>query len=112
MLDGVVCRAGMAIFAGGAVLLVLRGLLAAPPLGLRFDGGGALRFGLNASVVAAAVALLGSEEHTSKLQSLMRITYAVFCLKKKNESDDVGTSSTTQQIVTQSVTTKKCTHYT
>src|SRR3546814_10696750 len=24
-----------------------------------------------------------SEEHTSKLQSLMRITYAVFCLKKK-----------------------------
>src|SRR3546814_5624085 len=58
MLDGVVFRAGMAIFAGGAVLLVLRGLLAAPPLGLRFDGGGALRFGLNASVVAAAVALL------------------------------------------------------
>src|SRR3546814_6152413 len=25
-----------------------------------------------------------SEEHTSELQSLMRITYAVFCLKKKN----------------------------
>src|SRR3546814_3833187 len=29
-----------------------------------------------------------SEEHTSELQSLMRISYAVFCLKKKkNESD-------------------------
>src|SRR3546814_4183255 len=27
-----------------------------------------------------------SEEHTSELQSLMRISYAVFCLKKKNIS--------------------------
>src|SRR3546814_6010673 len=26
-----------------------------------------------------------SEEHTSELQSLMRISYAVFCLKKKND---------------------------
>src|SRR3546814_5311108 len=29
-------------------------------------------------------ALARSEEHTSELQSLMRISYAVFCLKKKN----------------------------
>src|SRR3546814_10879902 len=35
--------------------------------------------GLPAVVVAAR-----SEEHTSELQSLMRISYAVFCLKKKN----------------------------
>src|SRR3546814_1940526 len=28
-----------------------------------------------------------SEEHTSELQSLMRISYAVFCLKKKNTLD-------------------------
>src|SRR3546814_9214222 len=28
-----------------------------------------------------------SEEHTSELQSLMRISYAVFCLKKKNRSE-------------------------
>src|SRR3546814_3930571 len=28
-----------------------------------------------------------SEEHTSELQSLMRISYAVFCLKKKNTHD-------------------------
>src|SRR3546814_4901991 len=28
-----------------------------------------------------------SEEHTSELQSLMRISYAVFCLKKKNTKD-------------------------
>src|SRR3546814_10059157 len=29
-----------------------------------------------------------SEEHTSELQSLMRISYAVFCLKKKHVSTD------------------------
>src|SRR3546814_5447161 len=29
-----------------------------------------------------------SEEHTSELQSLMRISYAVFCLKKKNKKQD------------------------
>src|SRR3546814_4375331 len=29
-----------------------------------------------------------SEEHTSELQSLMRISYAVFCLKKKNKERD------------------------
>src|SRR3546814_2578797 len=34
-----------------------------------------------------------SEEHTSELQSLMRISYAVFCLKKKNKQ--------TTQILTQ-----------
>src|SRR3546814_7440249 len=28
----------------------------------------------------------GSEEHTSELQSLMRISYAVFCLKKKKQT--------------------------
>src|SRR3546814_7765225 len=29
-----------------------------------------------------------SEEHTSELQSLMRISYAVFCLNKKNKPND------------------------
>src|SRR3546814_7034281 len=39
---------------------------------------------------ATGVALSGarSEEHTSELQSLMRISYAVFCLKKKNTNAD------------------------
>src|SRR3546814_1662810 len=37
-------------------------------------GGGALSFGR-------------SEEHTSELQSLMRISYAVFCLKTKNKNN-------------------------
>src|SRR3546814_5992014 len=36
-------------------------------------------------VDAHAFAQLRSEEHTSELQSLMRISYAVFCLKKKNK---------------------------
>src|SRR3546814_9483163 len=37
-----------------------------------------------ASLLAAIVFKDRSEEHTSELQSLMRISYAVFCLKKKN----------------------------
>src|SRR3546814_3750828 len=53
--------------------------------------------GLNRSPAAAspAKAVPGqskagrrSEEHTSELQSLMRISYAVFCLKKKNKTQN------------------------
>src|SRR3546814_2987228 len=49
------------------------------PFDFRFDHrrGGSLR---PCSVMPSA---LRSEEHTSELQSLMRISYAVFCLKKK-----------------------------
>src|SRR3546814_8992626 len=32
-----------------------------------------------------------SEEHTSELQSLMRISYAVFCLKKNNKTNTIST---------------------
>src|SRR3546814_6256402 len=35
-----------------------------------------------------------SEEHTSELQSLMRISYAVFCLKKKKIEQQKSTSNT------------------
>src|SRR3546814_10412184 len=35
------------------------------------------------------IAGLRSEEHTSELQSLMRISYAVFCLKKKKNKEDI-----------------------
>src|SRR3546814_3670610 len=38
-----------------------------------------------------------SEEHTSELQSLMRISYAVFCLKKKKKTTQ------TQQIITKHI---------
>src|SRR3546814_9976491 len=41
--------------------------------------------------IADTVTVMGgqdrSEEHTSELQSLMRISYAVFCLKKKTHTD-------------------------
>lgn len=50
--------AGLVLFGGGAGLLVLRSLLTAPRLGLRYDGRGALHFGLGAAAVAAAVAVL------------------------------------------------------
>src|SRR3546814_3103938 len=44
------------------------------------------RVAISAKVVANMLQVAGvdrSEEHTSELQSLMRISYAVFCLKKK-----------------------------
>src|SRR3546814_6235991 len=37
-----------------------------------------------------------SEEHTSELQSLMRISYAVFCLKKQKQYKNIYTSQHTQ----------------
>src|SRR3546814_2947887 len=38
-----------------------------------------------------------SEEHTSELQSLMRISYAVFCLKKKKQKQKQTKQKNTQQ---------------
>src|SRR3546814_8387613 len=48
-----------------------------------------------------AVVDLRSEEHTSELQSLMRISYAVFCLKKKKRrtmSKQINTRGQQQKI--------------
>src|SRR3546814_4066997 len=47
-------------------------------------GGDALEREVVEVAAQEGVELLRSEEHTSELQSLMRISYAVFCLKKKN----------------------------
>src|SRR3546814_2562669 len=41
---------------------------------------------LEAAVIGLQDRVLRSEEHTSELQSLMRISYAVFCLKKNQHS--------------------------
>src|SRR3546814_6054014 len=38
-----------------------------------------------------------SEEHTSELQSLMRISYAVFCLKKKNKKSNIDPTQACKQ---------------
>ena len=58
MLDSATFRAAVGVFGVGALLLVLQGLVRAAPIGPALDGAGALRFGLHASVVATAVALL------------------------------------------------------
>src|SRR3546814_6514377 len=52
-----------------------------------------------AQAAAAPVVTYGrSEEHTSELQSLMRISYAVFCLKKKITSNTPNHTHTNRRI--------------
>src|SRR3546814_1481274 len=58
-----------------------------------------------------------SEEHTSELQSLMRISYAVFCLKKKKqknqrniETDTHTLQNTTVQHLSQTTSTQDQEH--
>src|SRR3546814_10101769 len=60
--------------------------LAAPFHTVRFCPTG----GIRAETAAAWLAepAVRSEEHTSELQSLMRISYAVFCLKKKQNKNN------------------------
>src|SRR3546814_3364867 len=54
--------------------------------GADHDDVGFAAFGIEQHVGALAQAVgRRSEEHTSELQSLMRISYAVFCLKKKKK---------------------------
>src|SRR3546814_4959193 len=83
--------------AAGAVSLSFLGWgLCAPLVGLLSDRIGARRplmiigstlsFCTNAAIIwltDLSLVAIRSEEHTSELQSLMRISYAVFCLKKK-----------------------------
>src|SRR3546814_1506818 len=62
-------------------------------VGAAFDAKSTLRTGVEGLLVGLAIdpadgSVWGadrSEEHTSELQSLMRISYAVFCLKKKKQ---------------------------
>lgn len=58
VLDGHVFLTGLMIFAVGCMLLVIRAMAAAPRIGVRPDGAGALGFGLNAAAVSAGVALI------------------------------------------------------
>src|SRR3546814_8453146 len=47
---------------------------------------GLWRTGVDGGPPQAAIMVMRSEEHPSELQSLMRISYAVFCLKKKQQN--------------------------
>src|SRR3546814_6584816 len=48
--------------------------------------------GIILSAIGFPTTMFRSEEQTSELQSLMRISYAVFCLKKKNKHNCINTS--------------------
>src|SRR3546814_6818798 len=67
---------------------IVAGLVAVTPAAGNSGPFGAIVLGAVASFICyyAVSFLKRSEEHTSELQSLMRISYAVFCLKKKNNN--------------------------
>src|SRR3546814_5038874 len=52
------------------------------------------------STITQQLVKVRSEEHTSELQSLMRISYAVFCLKKKNHNIPTPNLLTTLHSIT------------
>src|SRR3546814_5042128 len=81
------------LFAKGRLPVRLPGVLVAFLVGtalyygLGLSGLGAPGFALpRAAALHVAISWPRSEEHTSELQSLMRISYAVFCLKNKKHS--------------------------
>src|SRR3546814_2101702 len=98
-LFGIIAIAYMVACGGGIIRVVCIG--AVPPAGLA-DG----RY-LVLALVASALAMMAypllqrldhpvqmferSEEHTSELQSLMRISYAAFCLNKKKTQKNIST---------------------
>src|SRR3546814_6561242 len=68
------------------VLRALSAALRAFDLGVSSLLGVALAWGMADSGMCDMAANSRSEEHTSELQSLMRISYAVFCLTQKKQS--------------------------
>src|SRR3546814_1835034 len=74
---------------GGNLAQVLDGIDAARAAGLKLKIN-VVALQENAAelpdLIALAHGMVRSEEHTSELQSLMRISYAVFCLKKKTKT--------------------------
>src|SRR3546814_6924557 len=60
--------------------------------------------------IEAGCAAFRSEEHTSELQSLMRISYAVFCLKKKSKKTTTNHQQDTQTKDIQQTTRHRTTY--
>src|SRR3546814_8321532 len=78
---------GVVVFKGDRVLLIRRGK---PPREGQWSlPGGRQRLGERIAATARRE-MARSEEHTSELQSLMRISYAVFCLKKKKKKNNLN----------------------
>src|SRR3546814_9957640 len=103
-----VCSSDLAALAASplyhSAVLPLRTL---PPRFNRYQGGGTYGLHVDGSVMHVAAPgqptatmrtdisctlFLRSEEHTSELQSIMRISYAVFCLKKKTNHMPTNTN--------------------
>src|SRR3546814_9718159 len=63
-----------------------------------------------AAVDRRPIGMVRSEEHTSELQSLMRISYAVFCLKKKTKTNANRVEKPTQINRTRAELIHKQTH--
>src|SRR3546814_8981122 len=79
------------------------GVVGAGVAGAGLEGAGMVVEGSEPAGLAVS-SFLRSEEHTSELQSLMRISYAVFCLKKKkirNEKTSTHTTNETRQYTQQ-----------
>src|SRR3546814_7353893 len=70
----------------GIVAMGLMWLRAARAAQAALDAGADDRSFFEAKLVTAHFFAERSEEHTSELQSLMRISYAVFCFKKKKQT--------------------------
>src|SRR3546814_2062486 len=88
-----VCSSDLGVGFGAAPditwLLVSAGAVTAVPLLLFATAARRMSYaalGFCQYLTPSLVFLLRSEEHTSELQSLMRISYAVFCLKKKKKT--------------------------
>src|SRR3546814_2683130 len=78
------------------VVAAKRAVFGLGPVLLRLDLGEAVPFPVRRQDCGEQLDLgARSEEHTSELQSLMRISYAVFCLKKKINNEQSSTTTMT-----------------
>src|SRR3546814_6186687 len=87
VVDGIVRQAGMERF----------GIFEITPIGLVTAASGMIGLALMWWLLPSDKAIR-SEEHTSELQSLMRISYAVFCLQKKMTYGQIKTPRKPQNI--------------